>query len=764
MQQSAQLITENKEFNEDFPRFLKDVGLDNVGFDYHVVAVLGSQSTGKSTLLNKLFGTQFSTMDTVRRQQTTKGIWVSRGKDSSILIMDVEGTDGRERGDDQDFERKSALFSIATSEVIIVNMWENQIGLYQGSNMTLLKTVFEVNLQLFHENIERSRLQFVIRDFLGSTSLDNLSETLMTDLNRTWASISKPEGLENSVITDFFDVDFSALPHKVLCAEAFDEETDKLREQFLDEKNPKYLFKPCYHKRIPADGFPLYTQGIWQLIQNNRDLDLPTQQQLLAQYRCDEFIAEAMVSFDEQCEELLTFLKTHQSIENLLQRLEAIQTSTFSIFDENARRYQSEVYTKKRQELDRMMKTRLAVPIQRYLAAIHKELVAGFPERIATLVKDACFKDVARVTVSEMVSVMHSEAAALQKEGFVCDAEQTVETLRVELLQLVRSMREERLAQISAKLMVQFEQEFADAIDVSFHHLTKDIWDNIMHKFDELREKVLDEMLRSLNEYIDDEMDEDAELLRTKHMFKLKRSTWLVLRRTLENETAEPILQQRLRTHFEDSFRYDSRGIPKMWKKSDILENDFNKSLQDTLQLIDVLAIVRLKDGSVPTVDVPLAEEGEDTASNLEADTFFTFLNRKKKANIHVSVKRAADLVFLDCKRSIISTATRVPGYFWALLAVLGWNEFVSVLKNPVLLTLLLIVVSFLFILVQTGLAGPVKAFAERSVRNAVNSMGEKLAEKLDDYRSTSPASETTSGRVISAENSSVDEKVSTTP
>lgn len=49
----------------------------------------------------------------------------------------------------QDFERKSALFSLASSEVLIVNMWEHQVGLYQGANMSLLKTVFEVNLGLF---------------------------------------------------------------------------------------------------------------------------------------------------------------------------------------------------------------------------------------------------------------------------------------------------------------------------------------------------------------------------------------------------------------------------------------------------------------------------------------------------------------------------------------------------------------------------------------------------------------------------------------
>ena len=87
------------------------------------------------------------------RRQTTKGIWMSKnaheGMADNILVMDVEGTDGRERGEDQDFERKSALFALATSEVLIVNIWEHQVGLYQGANMGLLKTVFEVNLQLF---------------------------------------------------------------------------------------------------------------------------------------------------------------------------------------------------------------------------------------------------------------------------------------------------------------------------------------------------------------------------------------------------------------------------------------------------------------------------------------------------------------------------------------------------------------------------------------------------------------------------------------
>lgn len=155
-----QVIDENKTFNSSLPQYFQVEDVLRQGFNYHLISVFGSQSTGKSTLLNHLFGTQFGVMSDQERRQTTKGIWMSKNKREhadgggqkmadNILVMDVEGTDGRERGEDQDFERKSALFALATSEVLIVNIWEHQVGLYQGANMGLLKTVFEVNLQLF---------------------------------------------------------------------------------------------------------------------------------------------------------------------------------------------------------------------------------------------------------------------------------------------------------------------------------------------------------------------------------------------------------------------------------------------------------------------------------------------------------------------------------------------------------------------------------------------------------------------------------------
>jgi hypothetical protein len=61
------------------------------------------------------------------RHQTTRGIWLARsGKlpRPVTLVMDLEGSDGRERGeDDNSFERQSALFALAVADVLLVNMF-----------------------------------------------------------------------------------------------------------------------------------------------------------------------------------------------------------------------------------------------------------------------------------------------------------------------------------------------------------------------------------------------------------------------------------------------------------------------------------------------------------------------------------------------------------------------------------------------------------------------------------------------------------------
>ena len=58
--------------------------------------------------------------------------------------------------------------------------------------MGLLKTVFEVNLQLFQQSgSPKTCIVFVIRDFTNQIPLDTLANTLITDLNKLWEGLPK---------------------------------------------------------------------------------------------------------------------------------------------------------------------------------------------------------------------------------------------------------------------------------------------------------------------------------------------------------------------------------------------------------------------------------------------------------------------------------------------------------------------------------------------------------------------------------------------
>ena len=118
-------------------------------------SVTGSKLTYKPDVQ---FGTKFEEMDAFKgRGQTTKGIWLARSTriaNPPTLVMDLEGSDGRERGeDDTSFERQSSLFALAIADVLVINIWAKDIGRESGAGKPLLKTVFQVGHS--HDPAER---------------------------------------------------------------------------------------------------------------------------------------------------------------------------------------------------------------------------------------------------------------------------------------------------------------------------------------------------------------------------------------------------------------------------------------------------------------------------------------------------------------------------------------------------------------------------------------------------------------------------------
>lgn len=93
--------------------------------------------------------------------------------------------------------------------------------------------------------------------------MSNLTNTLTQDMEKIWASLSKPPHLSDATLSQYFDLSFATLPHKLLMPEKFEEEVLQLRKRFTDRSREDYVFQPSYHKRIPADGVGFYMEGIW---------------------------------------------------------------------------------------------------------------------------------------------------------------------------------------------------------------------------------------------------------------------------------------------------------------------------------------------------------------------------------------------------------------------------------------------------------------------------------------------------------------------
>ncbi|XP_024373981.2 protein ROOT HAIR DEFECTIVE 3 homolog 2-like [Physcomitrium patens] len=298
MASPLQLVKGNGEFNANgLKEFVRSSKLENCGLRYAVVAIMGPQSSGKSTLLNHLFNTDFVEMNAAKgRRQTTQGVWLAKavGMTPDTLVMDMEGSDGAERGeDDTKFERQSALYAIAVCDIVIINMWHHDLGRENPASRPLLKAIFEVMLRLLPER--KTTLMFVIRDKSRKVPMEIVDSDLRQSLQMLWDMVPKPEEHKQSPLSAYFNVRVTSLPNYEDRREEFMEEVAELRKGFQNstEKGGLAADRSC---AVHITSFPFNIEKIWFKIAEEKDLDLPTHKIMVATYRCDQIAKEKLQS------------------------------------------------------------------------------------------------------------------------------------------------------------------------------------------------------------------------------------------------------------------------------------------------------------------------------------------------------------------------------------------------------------------------------------------------------------------------------------
>ncbi|XP_022142481.1 protein ROOT HAIR DEFECTIVE 3 homolog 2 [Momordica charantia] len=708
---TTQLINENGEFNvAGLEGFTRKIKLAECGLSYAVVAVMGPQSSGKSTLLNHLFHTNFTEMDAYKgRVQTTKGIWVAKciGIEPCTIAMDLEGTDGRERGeDDTTFEKQSALFALAISDIVLINIWCHDIGREQAANRPLLKTVFEVMIRLFSPR--KTTLMFVIRD-KTKTPLRHLESILKDDIQKIWNAVHKPDSLKNTPLSEFFNVQIFALSSYEEKEKKFKEEVAQLRQRFFRSISPGGL---AGDRRgvIPASGFSFSVQQIWKVIKENKDLDLPAHKVMVASVRCEEIANEkfSRLTTDERWLALDEAVKEGPVL-GFGQKLSSILESYFKGYDIEAMYFDEEVRNAKRRQL---MSRALEFVYPSYvvmLGHLRSKAFENFKDRVEQSMNDGegFASTVRNCTKTCMLEFDQGSAdAAVQQANW--DPSKFRDKLRHDMSTHASFVQNEKLSGIVASYQKRLDEALTQPIRSLLEASGKDTWASIRKILQHETEITISKFSANIAGFELDQEKVDNMVLNLRNY----------ARNVVENRAKEEAgkVLMHMKDRFSTVFSHDNDSLPRTWTGEENIRTITRDARTASLKVLSVLAAIRLdekpdkienvlisslmneavaisssKDRSSGPSSDPLASSTWEEVS--AKDTLITpvqckSLWRQFKAETEYMVTQA-----ITAQEAYKRSNNWLPPP-WAILAtlILGFNELMLLLRNPLYLLVIFVV------------------------------------------------------------------------
>ncbi|CAN1827186.1 Protein ROOT HAIR DEFECTIVE 3 homolog 1 [Linum perenne] len=690
---STQLIDGDGEFNvSGIDGFIKEVKLAECGISYAVVSIMGPQSSGKSTLLNNLFRTNFREMDAFRgRSQTTKGIWLAKCAEIEpcTLVMDLEGTDGRERGeDDTAFEKQSALFALAVSDIVLINI-----------NKPLLKTVFQVMLRLFSPR--KTTLMFVIRD-KSKTPLENLEPVLREDIQKIWDSVPKPQAHATTPLSEFFNVEVVALSSFEEKEEQFREQVTNLRKRFYQSIAPGGLAGDR-RGAVPASGFSFSSQAIWRVIKENKDLDLPAHKVMVATVRCEEIAHEKFAEFganQEWCE-VEEAVQTGY-VQGFGKKLSSILNICLTEYDNEATYFDEGVRTSKRKQLEEKLLQLVQPAYQTMLGHIRAGTFDKFKDAFEKALNAGEGFSLASTTCSQSYMSQFDEACAdavIHQANW--DASKVKDKLRRDIDSHIATVRAAKLSELTSAFETKLNQALAAPVEALLDGANKETWSSIRKLLKRESESAVTEMTHDLKGF---DMDDKS---KQEMLTNLENHAKSVVESKAKEEAARVVI--RMKDRFSMLFSHDADSMPRVWTGNEDIRAITKTARSAPLKLLSVLAAIRLDD-KADTIEqilsVSLLEPATGKSSTATSDplasstwqeipalrTLITPVQcksvwRQFKAETEYSVTQA-----ISAQEANKRNNNWLPPP-WAILAlvILGFNEFMTVLRNPFYLAIIFV-------------------------------------------------------------------------
>lgn len=694
-----QLVFDDLTFNnEGFKTYFKDQDYHPPhNKDYNTIAIIGCQSSGKSTLLNHIFGTNFEVMnDENGRGQTTKGIWISTHKETNTILFDVEGTDAKERGDNRfKFEQCSSLFALAMADVLMINMWTSDIGRYTASNYGVLKVVFEMNLKLFQQESAK-KIVVVLRDFdENNDDKEKLAEGIFGDLKQIWGEIKKPEKYANCSPEKFFKFEFFTLPHKFYFPDKFDEGIKDIQKRLkkIEGEDNKFLFDHVnYNKNVPIDGLFKYTWDMWSNIINNKDLNIPGQKEMLAEFRCNELKDAALAEVEQEISDLETE-STVKKIGDFKDRVKRIVDKALNTYDETAHEYIPHIYQDIRKQLDNTLNEKIypsfASQMKKLIPVYQKNFRAELEKASG---KNENFSQVSQQVKEKFMNQLRDELKDIQFYDS-WDVGEDNEALFDEIIENQRQIQiEVKKEEVVKKILNLLE----DCVQNRFDSLNEEFWTEVNQDFVSNFRNIIISYNAFLDAYF--KITEEEEKAFTKGC---EDNVYTELKKEFFRHNKDIISYAT--DNFKKSFWYDE-GIPRPWNK--MLESQidqlYEKNKAQNLTLLDMFEYFKMIKNPLALIEYKKVEEEEFNKIVNEMipkmvkskDTQFEkFLTPEDIKGMKLRYSDEIKEIYDDAKRRHFNIKqSSVPLWAWIILIYLGYDDVWKMLTGYWLIPMILLV------------------------------------------------------------------------
>ena len=648
----------------------------------------------------------------VRRGQTTKGVWVAADYKSKVFIIDCEGTDSKSRTEEDrgKFEHSSSLFALAMSDILIINMWTSDVGRYTASNYGVLKIVFEMNLKLFEQKTAKKIIIF-LRDFDPSRNRkDKIESLILEDIHKIWKEIKIPEKFAGKGPENFFSFEFITLPHLIYKKDDFNKEIEDLRKR-LDKNDQNYFFNNLSSiKNVPADGLKQYVNQIWKDILNDKDLNIPSQREMLANYRCTEIKNKILLSHDKEFKDLYKS-SLEKNIENIKDTFIDIKNRICTEYEKQACNYEEKVYKNFYNQLTEQISQKLYLcflnQTKRLIPLIQKFMREELQKKLLTI--DDNNDDYMTIATNLKKKYLDQLLKQLEtKRGF--DSWKISEKEFSNLFdEIIEEQKKKALNKLKSSTIEKLRTICEQLFNISLENYSKEknFWKDFNENYlSHFCSKMLPLRIY-LRENFNCKNEEIIEILREIEQ-KIFNDTKKNITRNMRDVSGKIIEQFKKKFCYEKSTDYQEQ---KNWERYEELEIDFDfkKLREEYLPIFDQLKFFELMKDILSVIKF---EQLPDKIS-LETEECQKIVEQYSKNNNFEILLKQGDILTLrkkfemgisdileDVKRKKEGFKMNIPYWFYALLIFFGYDDAFKLLKSWYIIPILIIGGSY-FLLVK---------------------------------------------------------------